>query len=102
VRRFTRAEVERLHDGILIESMDDHWGSVMHGRRAVDFYRSWTGLQIYRLSLFQLKDGGALSVCAWHSLGDPRSAFFALLLAPLHPLLLRHLIRSAVSGKPSG
>ncbi|HEX8915994.1 MAG TPA: hypothetical protein VF796_26845 [Humisphaera sp.] len=99
MRRFTRADVERLRDGLPIESMDDHWASAMHGR-GVDFYRSWTGTPIYRLRLFNFKDGG-LSLWAWVSL-SPRAALFALVLAPIHPLVLRHLVRSTLAGRPSG
>ncbi len=55
-RRFSAEEVQALAYGFLPASMDDRWVVVMR-EGCVDFYRSWTGIHVYRVFLRAGEDG---------------------------------------------
>ncbi len=56
-RSFTEAEVELLRRGLIPQSMEDKWFGILRSH-SLDFYRSWTGYHIYRLSIRE--NGGGI------------------------------------------
>jgi hypothetical protein len=55
-RAFNLDEAERLAWGLIPQDMDDKWFIILRAG-SLDFYRSWTGLHIYRLTITQMEAG---------------------------------------------
>ncbi len=49
-RSFDGAEVAKLKQGLIPQAMEDKWFIILRDD-SLDFYRSWTGLHIYRLAV---------------------------------------------------
>ena len=95
-RCFSSAELEKLKIGICPQCMEDHWGSI-YNDEGIEIYRSWSGVQWYRLKPHS-RDADGFTVCIWVSL-LPRNWFLTPLLPlnflflPLHYLLVGMLLR---------
>jgi hypothetical protein len=63
VRRFDRAEHERVTRGIVPAAMEDKW-FIFHEASWLWFHRSWTGVAIYGVRL-ELDDDGSSVAEAW-------------------------------------
>jgi len=87
--RFNVDQINSLKTGLNPQSMDDHWAT-QYNKGNLEFYRSWTGCQVYKLKIIH-SGNGALCLWGWISLS---SLFFALrlLLLPFHIILLYFLI----------
>jgi len=55
-RKFTRAEAERLRAGLWPHGTDDRWVIELDGE-ALQMWRSWTGMCVFRLPARSTKDG---------------------------------------------
>jgi hypothetical protein len=55
-RSFTEAEVQWLRRGLLPQRMEDKWFGILRSN-SLDFYRSWTGYHVYRLSTREERSG---------------------------------------------
>lgn len=58
-RTFTADEARRLREGLVPEAMEDKWFIVWEDE-ALWFYRSWTGLCVFRVGLVADGDGVAI------------------------------------------